>query len=104
MRKAAAFIAVAGTALILSVRSHAAEPNVPAAPRATVEIPALTTAGRTIRVPSGGDLQKALDQAAAGDRIELAAGATYRGPFTLKAKDGDKWTVITTVGATPQPG
>ena len=34
---------------------------------------------RTIRVPTGGDLQKALDEASAGDWIELEPPATYRG-------------------------
>ena len=103
MRRAT-LIAVVCAALLLSGRGHAAEPNVPAAPRATVEIPALKAGAHTIRVPAGGDLQKALDDANAGDRIELAAGATYAGPFTLKAKDGDGWTVITTAGFAARPG
>ena len=38
---------------------------------------------RTIRVPSGGDLQKALDEASAGDWIELEPPATYRGSTPL---------------------
>ena len=81
-----------------------AEPNAPEGPRALVEIPQLQTTGRTIRVPSGGDLQKALDEAKGGDRIELEPRATYEGPFRLKAKDGDGWIVITSAGALPKPG
>jgi hypothetical protein len=64
----------------------AAEQNAPQPPRASVEIPQLKTAGQTIRVPAGGDLQKALDEAKAGDRIELQPRATYQGPFRLKAE------------------
>src|SRR2546426_85570 len=44
--------------------------------------------GRTITVSAGGDFQAALDNAQPGDQIALAAGATYRGPFTLPAKSG----------------
>lgn len=104
MRKAATFIAVVATALLLSGHGQAAEPNLPASPRATVEVPALKAGGHTIPVPTGGDLQKALDEANPGDRIELAAGATYQGPFKLKAKNGGDWIVITTAGAAPKPG
>src|SRR5258705_4796286 len=95
---------VFAVALLLAVRASAAEPNAPEPPRAFVEIPQLTTTGRTIRVPSGGDLQKALDEAKGGDRIELEPRATYVGPFHLKAKDGDDWIVITSAGALPKPG
>lgn len=40
----------------------------------TVEI---TSSGKIIRVPSGGDLQAALNKAESGDVIELAAGGVY---------------------------
>src|SRR5262245_24389478 len=82
----------------------AAEQNAPQPPRASVDIPQLRTAGQTIRVPAGGDLQKALDEAKPGDRIELQPRATYEGPFRLKAKDGDDWIVIASAGALPKPG
>jgi hypothetical protein len=45
-------------------------------------------------VPAGGDLQAAIKTAASGDTIILAAGATYRGPFTLPNKTGDAYITI----------
>ena len=41
------------------------------------------SAAATISVPAGGNLQAAIDAAKPGDVIELAAGATFDGPFTL---------------------
>jgi hypothetical protein len=41
----------------------------------------------TIAVPAGGDLQAALANARPGDVVELAAGATYIGNFTLPKRD-----------------
>jgi hypothetical protein len=69
-------------------------------PRAKVDVPPLATGGRTVHVPRGGDLQKALDEATAGDRITLEPRATYTGPFHLRPKDGDQWIVI--MSAAPQ--
>ena len=48
----------------------------------------------TLVVPAGGDLQNAINNAAPGDTIILDAGATYRGPFVLPAKDGDSYITI----------
>jgi biofilm PGA synthesis N-glycosyltransferase PgaC len=76
----------------------------PELPRFKVEIPDLKTEGRTIHVAAGGDLQRAIDEAKGGDRIELEPRATYEGPFRLKAKDGDQWIVITSSAAPPRPG
>src|SRR5678816_4082130 len=45
-------------------------------------------------VPAGGDLQAAINTAAAGDTIILESGATYRGPFTLPKKTGDAFITI----------
>ena len=56
-------------------------------------------AGTTISVPAGGDLQAAIDRAVPGDTIELEAGATYVGHFTLPKKDGDAVITIRTGGA-----
>ena len=63
-------------------------------PKATVDTGEPKTTGRMIHVAAGESLQAALDAAQPGDRITLAAGATYQGPFTLPKKDGDAWIVI----------
>jgi glycosyltransferase involved in cell wall biosynthesis/cellulose synthase/poly-beta-1,6-N-acetylglucosamine synthase-like glycosyltransferase len=54
--------------------------------------------GRILTVPAQGDLQGAIDRAAAGDTIALQAGTTYRGSFRLPWKTGSAtgWIVITT--------
>ena len=87
-----------------SSQAQSKDPNAPELPRATVDIPQMKTAGRTIKVAAGEDLQKALDEAKPGDRIELQPRATYTGPFHLKAKDGEDWIVITSSGALPASG
>jgi hypothetical protein len=66
----------------------------PERPRATIESGAAPAAARTIRVPAGGDLQAALNDARPGDHISLEPGATYRGPFQLPRKGGAGWIVI----------
>src|SRR5918992_3774775 len=50
--------------------------------------------GSVIELASGGDLQKALDQARPGDTIILQAGAVYEGPFTLPVKPGSEFITI----------
>lgn len=63
------------------------------------------TSGQVITVPEGGSFQAALNQIQPGGTIRLAAGATYVGNFTLPAKTGTGYIVITTEGATlPPPG
>jgi len=54
--------------------------------------------GSTIQVGSGGNLQTALNSANCGDTIELAAGATFSGQFTLPAKacDDQHWIIVRT--------
>jgi hypothetical protein len=64
------------------------------APILVVAIATLIAAGPgssppTIEVPAGGDLQAAIDRAGPGTTILLAAGATYRGHFRLRAKPHD---------------
>src|SRR5688572_25753216 len=66
----------------------------PELPRVTVDVPAIAITGRTIHVPANGSLQKAIDEAKPGDAITLTPGATYRGTFQLRRKDGDGWIVI----------
>jgi hypothetical protein len=44
----------------------------------------------TLTVTAGGDLQAAIDAARPGDTIVLQAGATFNGPFRLRAKGGPR--------------
>ena len=52
--------------------------------------------GPVISVNAGGDLQAALNSAACGDTIQLEAGATFSGMFTLPAKNcnDSNWIII----------
>jgi hypothetical protein len=63
------------------------------------------SAGRTLRVPAGADLQRALDSAVAGDRILLAAGATFSGNFILREKApggiSGGWITVQSDGTVP---
>jgi len=59
--------------------------------------------GKVITVPSGGDLQQAVDAAQPGDTLLLAAGATYKGPITLPVKSSDGWIVIRSSSADELP-
>ena len=54
--------------------------------------------GSVISVASGGDLQSALNNAQCGQTIQLQAGATFNGPFTLPAKgcNDQNWIIIRT--------
>ncbi len=54
--------------------------------------------GSVISVNSGGDLQAAMNSAHCGDTIQLQAGATFSGKFTVPAKNCDinHWIVIRT--------
>lgn len=54
--------------------------------------------GQIINVNAGGDLQSALNNAQCGDVIELQAGATFAGAFTVPAKNCDinHWIIIRT--------
>lgn len=74
-------------------------------PTASVETAMPTTAGTVISVAAGGDLQAAINQAVPGDVIELAAGATYAGAFTLPNKGASTaWIVIRPASGTSLPG
>src|SRR5688500_17676120 len=48
------------------------------------------------RVPAGGDLQAALNEAQPGDEILLAAGATFVGNFVLPFKEGAAFVTVRT--------
>src|SRR5262245_51356914 len=81
-------------------------PEIAQPPSVTVDIPAGEPSGRTVAVPSGGDLQAALDAARPGDIVSLEPGAVYRGPFTLPKKAGSDWIAVRTGGnaGIPPPG
>src|SRR5262245_20847482 len=63
-------------------------------PQALVDTSYTEPTGAVRRVNAGDNLQTALDAAQPGDIIELAAGASFTGPFTLPKKTGDRWIVI----------
>jgi Putative Ig domain len=69
-------------------------------PRTTVQSALAQTPapGNTIVVNAGTDLQTALSRANCGDTIQLEAGATFNGNFTLPAKncDDSNWIIIRT--------
>jgi hypothetical protein len=69
--------------------------------RVDTTMPVLT--GRTVHVASGGDLQAALDDAQGGDIIELEAGATFTGPFTIGDRTGTDWVIVRSDGAALPP-
>jgi uncharacterized protein YjdB len=73
-------------------------------PRVRVNTDWVEPTGQVIFVPAGGDLQAAINSAKRGDVIELQAGATYTGNFSLPAKSGSGWVVIRTRGTLPAPG
>jgi hypothetical protein len=50
--------------------------------------------GATLTVNAGGNLQAAIDAAQPGDTIVLQAGATFTGPFKLRAKNGTAYITI----------
>ena len=67
--------------------------------------PASQVSGQIIDVPAGGSLQAALNLVQPGGTVRLAAGATYVGSFTLPAKGGAEYILITTGGTSlPPPG
>ena len=55
-------------------------------------------------MPSGGNLQQALNEIPRGGTIRLAQGGLYVGNFKLPAKSGTSYITITTNTALPAPG
>ncbi|HEY9519346.1 MAG TPA: hypothetical protein VIQ98_08790 [Gemmatimonadales bacterium] len=76
----------------------------PQAPRALVDVTYPAVTGKTISVASGGNLQTAINSAACGDEIVLAAGAVFTGNFILPNKNCTKYIVIRSAGACPSIG
>jgi hypothetical protein len=98
-------LAVVFVSLTLVVTNAWAVP--PELPRVFLDTTYVPPTGATIAVAAGGNLQNALNAAQPGDVITLAAGATFRGPFTLPNKAGTGWITIRTSAADsslPAPG
>jgi hypothetical protein len=98
------FVGVFPLIAALAPVARAAQP--PAGPTVILNTAPPTQAGQTISVPSGGNLQAALNTAQPGDTIELAAGATFTGNFVLPKKTGSGWVWIRTsaYGSLPPRG
>lgn len=65
------------------------------------------SAGRSLLVHAGGNLQAALDSARSGDKIILDACATYRGNYSIAAKSGGiagGWITVQSAGQAPVEG
>ncbi len=91
---------------MLALPAGAAWAVLPELPRVLIDTTYAPPSGAVISVPAGGDFQAALDSARPGDIIELAAGASYTGPFTLPNKTGAGWAYIRTSAHAllPPPG
>ncbi|HET9603717.1 MAG TPA: hypothetical protein VFO96_05465 [Gemmatimonadales bacterium] len=73
-------------------------------PRTYLDTRYVAPTGKTINVPAGGDLQAAINNAARGDVIQLAAGARFVGNFYLPAKAGSGWITIRSATTLPAEG
>src|SRR5262249_28782126 len=98
LRPATRAIALASLLLGPALSTATPAPDLAQPAAAVVGTAAGRPAGRTIAVPSGGDLQSALAASRPGDAVELEPGAVYRGPFTLPKKSGAGWIVVRTAG------
>ena len=79
----------------------------PELPRVFLDTSFVPAPGRVIHVAAGGNLQKILDEARAGDTIRIESGASFVGNFVLPRKDGDAWIVVRSDvpdDALPPPG
>jgi hypothetical protein len=89
-RAASLALSLAGVAAMLAVASAKA---------------GIQSGPQVIDVPAGGSLQAALNQVQPGGTIRLEPGASYVGNFSLPAKGGSSYIVITTRDAVlPAPG
>ena len=83
---------------------HSSEASSGNRPQLAVSYGSTTTPPATIDVPSGGNLQQALNEIPRGGTIRLAQGGLYVGNFKLPAKSGTSYITITTNTALPAPG
>ena len=75
-------------------------------PRVFLDTTYAPPSGNLISVNSGGDFQAALNTAQPGDIIQLQAGSTFTGNFTLPNKSGTGWIYIRSSAhaSLPAPG
>src|SRR5436190_1046919 len=100
-------IHVIAALLVTAVSSPVAAQSLPQLPLTFLDTTyAPSSTGQLITVNTGGDLQAALNQANSGDIIELEAGATFVGNFTLPTKPGAEWIYIrsSATASLPPPG
>ena len=91
----------------LLVAARAAAQSLPALPEVYLDTTyAPPTGGNLIVVGANGNLQLALDQALPGDILQLQAGASFTGNFTLPNKPGAGWIYIqsSAYSSLPAPG
>ena len=80
-------------------------PTLPELPRILINTTYVPPTGRVISVAAGGDLQAAINAAACGDEVQLAAGATYTGNYSLPARQCATNPIhIRTAGTMPPVG
>lgn len=84
----------ANTVLAAKALTPEAAPILPALPRVTIDSTLGAAPARIVKVSVGSDLQAALNAARPGDAVELPAGATFVGNFTLPHKPDVQWIVI----------
>jgi hypothetical protein len=93
-------VALASCALTASTASASTFDGPAELPRVYVQSTMANTPspGKKILVPAGANLQAALNAANCGDTIQLQAGATFTGKFTLPAKpcDDNHWITVRT--------
>ena len=73
----------------------------------TTSVASTPSAGRTLHVAAGGNLQLALDTAVAGDKILIAAGSTFISNYVLRPKSGGipgGWITVMSDGQLPAEG
>ncbi len=82
--------------------------NDPAPPRLlTTSVSSTPSTGRIVHVAAGDNLQSAFDNALPGDRLLLAAGATYTGNFVIRPKSGGVaggWITVQSEGSVTGEG
>src|SRR3954470_21239391 len=98
------FAAVSSLGLVV-LGSWPAAAQSPELPREFVDASYIPLSGQRIHVAAGGNLQAAINAAKPGDTIELEAGASFSGNFTLPHKSIPGWINIesSSYASLPEP-